>query len=359
MTPPLSDIRIIADDLTGALDAAAPFAAPGQPVGLVLPRHPAPARPMLTISTESRDLPVESAGAATAMACATLGAVPATAPPLWMKKVDSVLRGHPFAETAQALQTLGLARCIFAPAFPAMGRVTQGGYQMVRQGTRWMPTEVSDIVAGFASFGILAAREADDQAADATVIVIDANTQADLDDAVRRWAGVAGVLWAGSRGLAEALAGPVIALPPPQLAFVVIGTTHPATRAQVTAAWSRLDRAPDAGPIRAAAKRCLLIDPVPVSATAAATRQALHDCTLRLDVGAMAGRGLFVAGGDTLSVLLDAAMASSLDCLGEVSAGLPLSIIRGGALDGIPLVSKSGGFGDHALIARMVAATMC
>ena len=294
MTPRLSDIRIFADDLTGALDAAAPFAAPGRPVGLVLPRHPAPARPMLTISTESRDLPVENACAATAMTCATLGAVPATAPPLWMKKLDSVLHGHPFAKTAQALQTLGLARCIFAPAFPAMGRVTKGGHQMVRQGTRWMPTEVSDIVAGFASVGILAARETDSHAADATVIVIDAETQADLDAAVRRWAGVSGVLWAGSRGLAKALAGPVISVPPPQLALVVIGTTHPATRAQVTAARSWLGPAPDAGPIRAAAKRCLLIDPVPASATAQATRQAVHDCVLRLDGGAMAGRGLFV-----------------------------------------------------------------
>ena len=111
-------VRIVADDLTGALDAAAPFARPGQPVGLVLHATDIPDRRVLTISSESRDSSESEATAATTRACDVLGMPDADAQMLWFHKVDSVLRGHPFAATggrilanlAKLLATAGKGR---------------------------------------------------------------------------------------------------------------------------------------------------------------------------------------------------------------------------------------------------------
>ena len=353
MTPALL-VRIVADDMTGALDAAAPFATPGRPVVLLLPGRAVPPDAMLTLSTESRNLPESAARAATAAAFRHLAAAETGGSPLWLKKIDSVLRGHPFAETAQAMATSGLARCIFAPAFPAMGRVTVGGRQIVTQPGGADPVMVADIMAMLAATGLRAAQETDPARDKAAVIVIDAATQHELEAAVDRWRGVPGILWCGSGGLAQALAGPAVPMPAAAVALVVIGTAHAATRAQVTEAGDRLTRARRHGPVRASARHPLLIDPVPVCASAKATHRSLRASLMRLDVRQLGGAGIFVAGGDTLSVVLAATGAQGLDCLGAVGPGLPQSRVRGGTLDGVALISKSGGFGDAGLIARLL-----
>ncbi len=351
---PAQVVRIVADDLTGALDAAAPFATPGRPVVLLMPGRAAPADAPLTLSTESRNLPERAARAATAAAFRQLAGADAGGPPVWLKKIDSVLRGHPFAETAQALATTGLARCIFAPAFPEMGRVTVGGRQIVTQPGGADPVVAADIMAMLSAAGLRAMQDSDPAHNDATVIVVNAATQGDLQAAVNRWCDVPGLLWCGSGGLALALAGAAKPLAAAAVAVVVIGTAHAATRAQVVAAADQLTGAPRTGPLRASAQHPLLIDPVPVCASARATRRALRAALMRLDARDLGGAGLFVAGGDTLSVVLAATGAQGLDCLGQVGPGLPQSRVRGGTLDGVALISKSGGFGDAGVIARLL-----
>jgi uncharacterized protein YgbK (DUF1537 family) len=340
-------VRIVADDLTGALDAAAPFARPGQPVGLVLHATEIPDRPALTISTESRDSALADAAAATTRACAVLGGTGSGA--LWFLKVDSVLRGQPFDATAAMMRHLGLPHCLFAPAFPAMGRITRGGLHLVQIGNDWCPAARSDIAAGLQAAGLIPTSKAAGQMAAANAFVVDADTQGDLDRAVARQT-ESRLLWVGSRALAEALAGAVMPVRCPQFAVVVVGTAHPATRAQVAFAAARLVPVAGTGPIRPGPGQCMFIDPVAHSANAAMTRAAVRRAVLRIDPAGLEGRSLFVTGGETLSVVLKAVGARSLDCLGEVGPGLPISIVRGGSLDGCSIVSKSGGFGTADLL---------
>jgi uncharacterized protein YgbK (DUF1537 family) len=340
-------VRIVADDLTGALDAAAPFARPGQPVGLVLHATEIPDRQALTISTESRDSALADAAAATTRACDVLGGTRFGT--LWFHKVDSMLRGQPFAATAAMMRHLDLPLCLFAPAFPAMGRITRGGLHLVRIGDDWRPAARSDIAAELQAAGLFPASEAAGQTASANALVVDADTQGDLDSAVSRQTEPR-LLWVGSRALSEALAGAVVPVRCPQFAVVVVGTAHPATRAQVAFAAARLVPVEGTGPIRPGPGQCMVIDPVVHSANAAMTRAAVRRAVLRIDPAGLEGRSLFVTGGETLSVVLKAVSARSLDCLGEVGPGLPISIVRGGRLDGCSIVSKSGGFGTPELL---------
>lgn len=342
-------VRIVADDLTGALDAAAPFARPGHPVGLVLHATEIPDRAVLTISTESRDSTPADAAADTIRACDLLGGSGTGA--LWFHKVDSVLRGQPFVTTAAMMHHLQLPLCMFAPAFPAMGRVTRDGQHLVRIKDDWLPAARSDIVGELMAAGLIPESEAAAQTSGANALVVNAGTQGDLDRAVARQSEPR-LLWVGSRALAEALAGAVVPVHCPHFAIVVVGTAHPATRAQLafTAEW--LVPAAGTGPIRPDPGQTVLIDPVPHSNDAAMTSDAVREAVLRIDPAGLEGRSLFVTGGETLSVVLKAVGAHSLDCLGEIGPGLPMSIVRGGRLDGCSIVSKSGGFGAPDLLNR-------
>ena len=270
---------------------------------------------------------------------------------LWFHKVDSVLRGQPFAATAAMMRHVDLSLCLFAPAFPTMGRITRGGLHLVRIGDDWRPAVRSDIAAGLKAAGLIPASEAAGQTSAANVLVVDAETQGDLDRAVARQTEPR-LLWVGSRALAEALAGAVLPVRCPQFAIVVVGTAHPATRAQVAFAAARLVPVAGTGPIRPGPGQCVIIDPVAHSANAAMTRAAVRRAVLRIDPAGLEGRSLFVTGGETLSVVLKAVGARSLDCLGEIGPGLPMSIVRGGRLDGCSIVSKSGGFGAPDLLNR-------
>ena len=338
-------LRLIADDLTGALDAAAPFAAPGAPVRLMLGLGGA-VGDRLCHSTESRDLKPPAAMARVARATAALlhPAVPGAKGVengLWFKKVDSVLRGHPLAETLAMAWAGGFATCVFAPAFPQMGRITRNFHQMMRGPSGdWQDVGAGDLRAGFAALG-------PHLAPDVTIVVIDAEDQAALQQQITPWRDDPTVLWAGSRGLAQALVPTIRPLAQPPVGAFILGTTHPATRAQAQglAGLARM------GPPAAADP--LLIDPVPDCHSGAQTRARLRQRLRHLPPPAD-GSALLVTGGDSLTILLRAVAADALDCLGEVGPGLPLSRVIGGRMAGVLLISKSGGFGGPDLLRAML-----
>lgn len=326
-------LRLLADDLTGALDAAAPFASPERPVEVPWRMGPSRADGPVAASSESRDLPREEALRRTLAAFESLRTGGAGA--LWFKKVDSVLRGHPVAETAALVRAGGFRRCVFAPAFPEMGRVTRGGRQFVVGAEGDRAVGPGDLRAAFGAKGLLGMDGPG-------VLVVDADAPGDLARAVGAIGLSEATLWAGSRGLAGALAGPRHLQPTPPIGAVVVGTTHPATRAQVAAL---ADHALEPA-------RPTLIDPVPACATGEETRAALREALGRLDL-----RGpepvLLVVGGDTLATVLDAAGVGRLEVMGEVAPGLPLARAVGGRLGGARLLTKSGGFGPPDLLRRL------
>src|SRR5262245_35206031 len=124
-------VTLIADDLTGACDAGAPFAGRA-PVGVfVAPTSPGPEWTVAAVDTESRELLAADAAAATQAAVGRLGArLPGG---LLFKKIDSTLRGPIGAELEALLAVSGRQVALVCPAFPAQGRTVSAGTLLVNE----------------------------------------------------------------------------------------------------------------------------------------------------------------------------------------------------------------------------------
>lgn len=124
-------IRIISDDLTGANDAAVQFANLGFRTLTVLDSdYTLPSTyQVVAASTGSRALPQKEARQVVASHALSLQ--------IWhgdilFKKIDSALRGNIGVEIGALLSTLPWAKAVLvAPAFPANGRITRGGHQLI------------------------------------------------------------------------------------------------------------------------------------------------------------------------------------------------------------------------------------
>jgi len=125
---------ILADDLSGAADAGAPFARRGLRAEVrwvgSSPAASVDDLDVISFDTDSRRL-----DAAAAAACQHKAAQRLLAPGMGLfKKIDSTLRGQPGAEIAALhavlsgrTQPVSRTRIILAPANPAMGRTTRDG----------------------------------------------------------------------------------------------------------------------------------------------------------------------------------------------------------------------------------------
>ena len=123
------DVAIVADDLTGALDAAAPFAGCGLETRILLDFEQAASAletntRVLSLTSESRHL---SPPAADERVWNATGAALAGAPRILLKKIDSTLRGNIAAEIMAGLRASGLRHALIAPAVPRHGRIMRGG----------------------------------------------------------------------------------------------------------------------------------------------------------------------------------------------------------------------------------------
>jgi uncharacterized protein YgbK (DUF1537 family) len=295
-------LRLLADDLTGALDSAARFVPLVGPV-LVLWSDPVP-QGTVAFDNGTRDLDAAAVPGRLMSEMLAGGDIA-------FKKIDSVLRGHVALELD--LCRAGFDHCVVAPAFPAQGRMTRGGRQWV---------DARDVGG--------------------PVPMLDAETDADLEAIVVRGRALPGrVLWVGSAGLAGALAGrrpmPCPTLPKPILAL--IGSNHLVTLGQLRT----LTGSPNV--VRAA---------LPPGIARAAALRVITATFVRLLAEMPRPGTLFVTGGATLRALCEAIGATGLTVDGEIEPGVPTSILRGGAWDGQRIVSKSGGFGDSGLLVRLL-----
>ena len=348
-------LRVLADDLTGALDTAAELVGLCGPVEVGWAGGPQGSRPQsLAGDTGTRELAAAEArhiveGLAPLLAAADIA----------YKKVDSLLRGPWGAELAACLRQGGWRRCIVASAFPHQGRMTRGGRQLAR-GVDGAWTEISgDLATALRGEGIEAGRARPGDPLGDGVTVVDARTEGDLDRIVTAArAGGGPVLWCGSGGLARALAHDRTVTPARKLRLPVLGlfgSDQRATAAQLVAcreAWLTVaggdEAAAVAGRLGRDGAAFVSVDlPAGTSRTDAARRIAHVLGRLALDLAAPGT--LIVAGGETLMGLCVALGARSLLATGQVAPGLPRSIMRGGHWDGVETVSKSGAFGAPSL----------
>lgn len=355
----MSGLRLLADDLTGALDTAAEL------VGLVGPVHafwhgaiPSELPGNAALDSGTRELGAAAAAArVTALAPALAGAGIA------YKKIDSLLRGSTLAEAAACLRAGGWERAVLAPAFPYQGRVTRGGVQHARDARgRWSPVG-GDIVARLRAEGVPARLgRLVSPPLPPGITVFDAETDEDL----RRVAALGGaapgrVLWMGTGGLAQALAREAPAeaggaLPPPLLGL--FGSDQAVTAGQLAACgadWLRLRDGGPADAARVAAK--LQAEGRALASLDLPQGLARDEAARRIDAGlhrlvqALPPPGtLIVAGGETLRGLCLSLGAHGLEVRGRIVPGLPRSVMRGGRWGGVTVVSKSGAFGTPVLL---------
>lgn len=130
-----SDIAgIIADDLTGANDTALQFHLRGANTRILLNDEYIPPKKEETeawaISTESRNIEEWEALEKVEKAVKTFAVNFSFE--YYYKKIDSTLRGHIAVETLTMVEILGYDAAIIIPAFPQEGRITVGGYHLLK-----------------------------------------------------------------------------------------------------------------------------------------------------------------------------------------------------------------------------------
>jgi len=405
-------VALVADDLTGALDAAAPFAGRGLRVRVHRssdtlpvpggaadgPRAPGSARPrgsacdpsggVLAVSTSSRHLaPAAARGAVEAAARRLL----AWTPRLAFKKIDSTLRGPVPDEVAAAMKVFGRRSALVCPAFPAAGRIVRDGEIFV-YGEPLGETEYAQDFRTPASTGILEAIFARIGAVrrfcpgeslrgrpGEGILVADADTEAHLAHLAALVAEHArDVLAVGSDGLAAGLAHLFEARSRPALiaggagriVLFALGSRAGATAEQA-------DRLLDANPelavveapagkldpeavIRAAGSACAVLLRVPASPRGdPGTVARSFAAGILRTVERLGGPGrlaaLAAAGGDTVEAILDAFGIAALDVLGEFRPGVPVSRSAAPGGSDLTLVSKAGGFGAPNLFVELAA----
>ncbi|MBV9560208.1 MAG: Hrp-dependent type III effector protein [Bradyrhizobium sp.] len=356
----LTSLRLLADDLTGALDTTAEFVGLLGPLGV----HWAAG----SISTDADSFAIDS-GTREAGADAAFSIVRALAPRLGgatvaFKKIDSLLRGPWVAEVEACLATGLWDACLVAPAFPHQGRLTRAGQHYARTADgSWQPVGIN-MLEQFRAGG-LDARIADpDRPLAGGISILDAAQDADLDRTVRlgRAAGRS-ILWCGSGGLAGALAGRTevgvpAALKRPVLG--VFGSDQPATAAQLAVCAGILVQATTIEAERAGIRQRLdggvaLVHLQPLGAVSRAAAAAHVATEIAQLVRALEAPGtLLVAGGETLKALCLATAARGLQVTGRLEPGIPRSVLQGGVWDGVEVISKSGAFGPPDLWLRLL-----
>ena len=298
-------LAIIADDLTAALDAAAPFASLGavmaaRPEALPRALETASAGGVVAVSTRSREAAPEAARAAVAGVRAALPEGLRI-----VKKVVSRLKGNIAAELS-ALE----GEAVLLPGIPDFRRTVEGSH--VRGFGVARPIPAAACLGGRAA------------------AIPDTRTQAEMARAVAE--APEGALLIGARGMVQALAARMGAEPAtaptrlPARTCFAIGSQDPITAAQVlrlAEAGARLIDAPHARvPLPGGAD-----GPVVIRATDVAGLR-LPEAARRFARGirpwAEIAQALVLSGGATAEAVLDALGPDLLYVAGEAEPGLPL-----------------------------------
>lgn len=337
-------IILVADDLTGALDSVAPFAALG--VDSVTAVRPDTLMAALALSPDvislnlgTRELPAEEARARVVSAARALweSSGPET---IWIKKIDSRLKGPIAAEVAGLASVLPVERVLLCPAIPELGRQVLQGFLRGQGITADLPVA--------ATVGLQLPCE-----------VPDATSDADLDRLVS--AVPQGTLLAGAKGLASAMARrlcrgrwPVPARMRQGTMGIAVGSRDPVTLAQVETLMEHDNPgrilAPDGQWPANQVPESFLVQATPgPGADGPVVAARLADGVARSVAGL---KTLVLTGGETAAAVLAALGVGVLRVQGEVLPGLPLC--RPADRSDLPdLITKSGGFGPPDTLLRL------
>lgn len=375
---------IIADDLTGAADAAAAYG-PTHSSSVILDVDGTwPEAGILSVNTESRYLAAEEA--ASAVTSAVRRALEQDR--RIFKKVDSLLRGNVGAEVAATLAGIGQGRgkalAIVAPAFPGTGRTTEGGIVHVNGVQNTGGSFGGDVAQALAAGGLtaevvtstsgrtpeeLAAHLRDVHARGIDAVVLDASSDQDLG-AIAAATNLLDfpALLVGSGGLAAHISSREeetarIAQPKHvSRTLTVIGSYSSLARQQtealvaagaehITLDHKALEGSAVAREVaEAMTRKDVVLTPDPMGVVDKSQALVVAEALARATA---AGIGhcdaLVMTGGETATAVLKALGAGSFTVLGEIEPGVVMSLLP----EPLPLlVTKAGAFGDAGTLAR-------
>jgi D-threonate/D-erythronate kinase len=386
-------VVIVADDLTGALDVAGPFANRGHATWVAVdPRQVDPERfaaaEVLSVNATSRHL---TTGLAAALVRESVERLCPQRTEILIKKIDSTLRGNVAAETLAAMEASGRPNAIVVPAFPAQGRTVSQAIVHVKgvplpqtsfahDALSPPPRDPLDVVFRAAAPGAVVQAvpphgpfELSARGERPRIYVVDSASDADLLTTITALrARLADCVLVGSAGIAGAVAQAHLQAraypPPPRVSgdiLVVVGSRAEQSAVQVDAlarqAGAALFRAPN-GKLEDDA---VLHDGRPVvilravhgadgtAADAAEVARALARSAVRvLHTGRI--EALLATGGDTAIAILDALGVPALQVMGDLLPGIPYSRLD---LEGrtLWLLTKAGGFGVPETLCEVVA----
>lgn len=386
------NVQIIADDLTGALDVAGPFASRGQPTFVVVKDEGCPpaefaGATVVSINSASRHL------ASTEAAARVRGIVERLCTPageICIKKIDSTLRGNVAAETLAAMHALGRANAIIVPAFPAQGRTVVGGMVHVngvplpqtgfaRDALSPPPLAPLDQVFRAAAHQAQVALVTPDGPFELVrpgeglrVFVVDSATETDLLHTVEALGDRLGhCLLVGSAGIAGAVAEaclPRASAPERPRALgqilITVGSRAEQSARQVAALAAQPGVALFAAPNGEVGRDAPLASPADALILLAATGEdgregdAGHVAAMLAASAVRVLRGrpieaLVATGGDTAVAILEALGRRALQVMGDLLPGIPYCRLD---LDGrrLWLVTKAGGFGTPGTLIDIV-----
>ena len=357
-------LRLLADDLTGALDTSAQFAGHCGPlaVGWNDPSAACAANSR-AVDTGCRDLP---AGEARLRFAELIDVLAPAADCLALLKLDSLLRGHAGHEIADCAERWPQRSIVVAPAFPAERRVTRRGRQHWFDGRQFAATG-EDLCATLAARGVAFELRRPGAAIPAGVSIFDAETDADLAMIVAAARpDRPEPLWCGSAGLGYALAqrsGPARDRYPEPIAQPLLGlfgTDHPVTQQQLSGVSQHVFAVKAGAPVPAIAEAmqsrgaAFITFALPPGVTRADARHAIDATMADLLPCLPRPQTLIVSGGETLRAACGILGADHLVVDGQIAPGVPSSRIRGGAWDGVRVISKSGAFGAPDLLRTLV-----
>jgi uncharacterized protein YgbK (DUF1537 family) len=378
-------VTIIADDLTGALDVAGPFASRGQPTFVVVKhegctRNQFAGASVVSINSASRHMP---AAEAAARVRSIVEGLCRPAGEIFIKKIDSTLRGNVTAETLAALRALGRANAIVAPAFPAQGRTVARGMVHVkgvplprtdfaRDALSPPPLEPLDRVfraaAPQARVELAPARGPFDLApagAVMRVFVVDSETDSDLRATVEALAGhLRNCVLVGSAGIAGAVATsclPMASAPERPEAvgqvLVVVGSRAEQSAQQAAALSAQPGVEVFVAPNGELSDASILNSSAGTLVLRAAPGPDGREGDAQQVAASLAGHAvrvlrnrpigaLVATGGDTAVAILTALGRRALQVMGDLLPGIPYCRFD---FDGrrLWLVTKAGGFGTR------------
>jgi D-threonate/D-erythronate kinase len=388
----MSVAAVVADDLTGAADAAAGFLRAGFTAivtwdVLDVDRRLAGQADVLSIDMGSRVLDAIAARARAAKIVTGLFNAGVTT---LYSKVDSMLRGHVGAELSGILEAWQPNRgpmAIVAPAFPALGRTTIDGRQRVngvvldrpairtlleQSGVRTSALNLSAVRGGELTSSLTRHLEHGSSA-----VVCDAEVDADLT-AIAEAGALLGhrIVWVGSAGLAHALARNFVPRVVRKTVPIVTGAKAILAVVGSTAAIARQQAAylasDGAALVEVPVKALDGSDPATAALVAHDIEERLrgkvdvvvtiegasiHPEPVRLatslgellkPMASLVG-GLIVTGGETAVHVLRAWRVQALYLLEEVEPGVPFSVAVGAR--SFPVITKAGSFGVASSLA--------